>query len=69
MLGWNVIGRRRGGDSDDEYTLEPGERAQDYGMEQQGNIARDYSYLQNGRPVVGRVKTLADYAAILPPRR
>lgn len=69
MLGWSVTGRPLGGDSDYEYALEPGKRFQDDGLEQQGNIARDYHLLKNGLRVVGRLETLADVAAVLPPRR
>ncbi len=48
------------------YTLVPGKRYEDYGLEQMGSIAQDYYTLREG----GRHPryTLADYADLLPVR-
>lgn len=48
-----------------DYTLDPTKKFQDYGLEQQGDIARDYYKLKNGTAISKPYK-LSDYATILP---
>lgn len=64
FLKWNI--KLRGiTDRKYDYTLETRKKFQDYGLEQQGDIARDYYILSMG----GRISkkyNLSDYATILP---
>lgn len=63
-LKWNI--KVRGiVDRDYDYTLDPAKKFQDYGLEQQGDIARDYYKLKNGATIAKPYK-LSDYATILP---
>lgn len=48
-----------------DYRLKPGKRFRDYGLEQQGDIARDYFLLKNGARI-RRPYQLSDYAELLP---
>lgn len=48
-----------------DYTLDPAKKFQDYGLEQQGDIARDFYKLKNG-VAISKPYKLSDYATILP---
>ncbi|MCX7113516.1 MAG: hypothetical protein NTX45_26135 [Proteobacteria bacterium] len=64
-LKWNV--KARGiVDRDYNYTLKKGKKFQDYGLEEQGDIAQDYYTLREGGSIaISRPYKLGDYAAIL----
>ena len=63
-LKWSV--KARGiFDRDYDYTLDPRKKFQQYGLEQQGDIAQDFYILKNGGTISRRYK-LSDYATILP---
>jgi hypothetical protein len=47
------------------YTLDPMKKFQDYGLEEQGDIAEDYYLLKQGGKI-SRPYKLSDYTAILP---
>lgn len=48
------------------YVLEPGKPFSAYGLEQQGNITRDYFYLKNGYTPPKNPGTLSQYEALKP---
>jgi hypothetical protein len=63
-----VAGRRIFGDGSYTYELVPGKKFSDYGLEQMGDIARDYFYLRHGMRVADSPYSLKDYAHLLPVR-
>lgn len=66
-LGWNVIARGIW-DRQYTYTLIPSKtKLSDYGLEQIGDIARDYYYLTLGYSNVHPPNVLADYTPVLLP--
>lgn len=63
-LKWNV--KVRGiVDRNYDYKLDPAKKFQDYGLEEQGDIAQDYYTLREGG-TIGRPYKLSDYATLLP---
>jgi len=48
-----------------DYKLVTGKKFQDYGLEEQGDIAQDYYTLRVG-VTISRPYSLSDYATILP---
>lgn len=63
-LKWSV--KLRGiTDRNYEYKLDPKKKFQEYGLEEQGDIAQDYYILKNGG-TISRPYTLSDFATILP---
>lgn len=63
-LKWNI--KLRGiVDRDYNYTLVKGKKFQDYGLEQQGDIAEEYYKLREGYRIT-KPYHLSDYATILP---
>lgn len=63
-LKWNV--KLRGiADRNYDYKLDPKKKFQQYGLEEQGDIAQDYFILSNGG-TISRPYSLADYVTILP---
>jgi hypothetical protein len=63
-LKWNI--KVRGiVDRNYDYKLVPGKKFQDYGLEEQGDIAQDY-YTPKDCGTIGRPYNLSDYATILP---
>ena len=50
-----------------DYTLDPSKKFQDYGLEEQGDVARDYYLVREGGSCTGgRSYKLSDFATVLP---
>ena len=63
-LKWNVKVRGMV-DRNYDYTLDPKKKFQEYGLEEQGDIAQDYYTLSEGGKI-DRPYKLSDYATLLP---